>query len=163
VCEALPGPVLQEFVDERACVRVHRVEEPVALPDRPADGHLAPHHIEHPLAIDSDSRVLLEDGGERSAALEPDFEAGPRVPEDAIGAAPDTHTETRADIGRTVVRPRSASTQLADAFSATLATPAPRPRRPIPPSSGMTCGMSGWQVFGAQHTEHGAGCATLSA
>src|SRR6185295_883819 len=47
----------------------------VTLPDRAADGDLAPHHVEHAFAIDPDAGVLLENRRQRSAALESYLEA----------------------------------------------------------------------------------------
>ena len=69
-------------------LRVDAVEQPAALPDRPADRHFAQHDVEDPLAVDADARILLEDRGQRPAALEADLE--PQVVEaehEAVGRA----------------------------------------------------------------------------
>ena len=73
--QALPGAILQELVHKRSRVRLDGVEQPVTFPDRTTDGDLAPDDIEDPLLVDAEPRVLLEDGGQRSPALEAHLEA----------------------------------------------------------------------------------------
>jgi hypothetical protein len=75
VRETLTRAILEKLVHERSRIGFNRVEKPVTLPDGSPDRHLATNDIEDALLVDTDLRILLGDGGERSAALKPDFEA----------------------------------------------------------------------------------------
>src|SRR5688572_4669291 len=74
--EALAGAVLDEVVDEGGLFVAHRIQQPVALPDRTADRYLATDDLEDPFALDPDEAVLRHDRRERAAALEPHFKPG---------------------------------------------------------------------------------------
>ena len=96
VRETLAGAVAHELVDKRHLVlHVELVEQAPALPDRAAHRRLTHDHGEDPLGIDHDARILLEQRGQRMAALEPDLE--PLVVEaehEAVrGALRDAHRE----------------------------------------------------------------------
>ena len=68
--QTLPCAVLQELVHERSRVCVHGIEEAMALPYRTSDRDLAADDVEDAFLVDADARVLLDDRGERSSALE---------------------------------------------------------------------------------------------
>ena len=76
VSQPLAGPVLNEIIDKRSMIRiVEPIEQLPAFPYRPADRNLAQHNVENPFLIDLDPRILFQYRGQRSPALEPDFEA----------------------------------------------------------------------------------------
>ena len=132
MAEALARTILQELVNERVPFLVRDpVEQPVALPHRATDGHLASNHVENPRRIDPDERVLCEDRRERSPALEPHFE--PQVvqaEQEAVGralrhAGAEDPCEPAADRERLIGIDEHVG-QLADPF---LEHAAQRPRR----------------------------------
>ena len=102
VCEALVGAVLEELVDERALSAARSGRAAAGFPRRAADGDLAADHVEDTLVVDGIS-PFFDDGGQRSAALKPHFEAQILEPSSRPSTARcDTHTEnTRASRRRT--------------------------------------------------------------
>ncbi len=89
VAQALARAVLQKVVHERPVVFLaDLIEQPVAFPDRSADGHFASDNFEDALRIDADERILRHDAREGAAALEAHFEAEILEPqEQPIGGA----------------------------------------------------------------------------
>ena len=122
VREALTGAVADEVVDERhrlGIEGVELVEQAAAFPDRTADCRLPEHHVEDPLAVDQDARVLLDDLAQRTAALEADLEAHVVEPEHHAISGALRHTDgkdagqTAAD-GEILIRIDQGVDQLAD-------------------------------------------------
>ena len=72
VGEALARPIAHELVERRFVVAA--VEQAAARPHRPPHCRFAKDDIENPLPIDADSGIPLEDGRDRSRALEPHVE-----------------------------------------------------------------------------------------
>ena len=100
---------------------VHLVEQPVALPHRPADRHLAPDHVEDALHVDADERASLDDGRQRAAALEPDLEpqvveAEQQAVDRALRDADREHARQPAADGERLVGIEQRVDQLADAL-----------------------------------------------
>ena len=127
---------------------VELVEQPVALPDRTADGDFASDDLEDALAVDADERILRHDGRQRAAALEAHFEARVVEPQQqpVDGALRDADANTRASRRRTangwlgssrasVSSPTRSSATWRSARTASSATASHA-------SSGMTCGTS---------------------
>ena len=73
--QALPRAILEKLVHERARVGLDGIEETMALPYGASDGDLTAYDVEDAFLVDADSRVLLDDGGQRSSALEAHLEA----------------------------------------------------------------------------------------
>ena len=60
--QAAIGPLLHELVDEDMLVAIfEQVQQPMALPDRPADRGFAPNHFEDDIAINPHTRIFLDD------------------------------------------------------------------------------------------------------
>ncbi len=94
--EALASAVADEIIHHRHTFPdLDRVDQPPALPHRPADRGFALHQRENAFAVDRNPRVLLDHGSERSAAVIAHFE--PQVVEaqqqTVRGALGDAHRE----------------------------------------------------------------------
>ena len=72
VGQALTRPIAHELVERRFAVTA--IEQAAARPHRPTHRCFAKDDIENPLPIDADSRIPLENGRDRSRALEPHVE-----------------------------------------------------------------------------------------
>src|SRR4029453_13630634 len=81
--QASVGTLFHELVDEDVLVAIfEQVQQPMALPDRPADGGFTPDHFEDDVAINTHARILLDDRHQGPRALKPHLEAPILEPED---------------------------------------------------------------------------------
>jgi hypothetical protein len=93
----------------------------MALPDRPAHVDFLLHDLEDALRIDADRRILLEDGGQRTAALEPHLEALVVEPEEQavhrpLGDADGQHAREAAPYRERLIRIDQRVGELANVF-----------------------------------------------